>query len=103
VFFDEKKFNLDGLDGCKYYWHDLKKTPEYFTKRVGGGQSVMIWRGISLKGKTELAFLSGHKDTSKYFQTLEHYLLLFGNRFNGNQYRFQQDNVFIHVSSQAKT
>lgn len=103
IFSDEKKFNLDGPDGCQYYWHDLRKDSEYFTKRVGGGQSVMIWGGISAKGKTELAFLTGRQDTSKYILTLEKYLLPFGNQIHSGNYIFQQDNASIHVSTQAKT
>ena len=75
MFSDKKKFNLDGLDGCQYYFYNLRKTPENFMKRFREGQSVMISGNISYKEKTELAFLSGFQDTSRYFQTLEHYFL----------------------------
>ena len=42
IFSDEKKFNLDGPDGNQYYWHDLRKEPQYFSKRASGGGSVMV-------------------------------------------------------------
>ena len=42
VWSDEKKFNLDGPDGIKYYWHDLRKEPKTFSKRQFGGGSLMI-------------------------------------------------------------
>ena len=42
VFSDEKKFNLDGPDGYKYYWHDLRREPQWVSKRVAGGGSVMV-------------------------------------------------------------
>ncbi|XP_055938024.1 uncharacterized protein LOC129968197 [Argiope bruennichi] len=47
MFSDEKKFNLDGPDGWRYYWHDLRKEPEIFSKRQMGGGSVMIWGAFS--------------------------------------------------------
>ena len=47
IFSDEKKFNLDGPDGLKHYWHDLRREPEIFSRRVSGGGSVMIWAAIS--------------------------------------------------------
>lgn len=33
VFSDEKKFNLDGPDGFKFYWHDLRNEPKTFMSR----------------------------------------------------------------------
>jgi hypothetical protein len=37
VFSDEKKFNLDGSDGCKFYWHDLRKDKKVVWSRHSGG------------------------------------------------------------------
>ncbi|VDO29163.1 unnamed protein product [Haemonchus placei] len=44
VFSDEEIFNLDGLDGNKRYWRDLRKEPVYFSGRnfVRGS----LWRGM---------------------------------------------------------
>ena len=42
VVFDEKKFNLDGLDGSQCYWHDLRKEKQLFSKRLFEGGSFMV-------------------------------------------------------------
>ncbi|GBO31685.1 hypothetical protein AVEN_166392-1 [Araneus ventricosus] len=39
IFSDEKKFNLDGPDGFRYFWYDLRKEKEIFSKRTFGGGS----------------------------------------------------------------
>ncbi|KAH9132097.1 hypothetical protein LEN26_007520 [Aphanomyces euteiches] len=52
VFSDEKKFNLNGPDGYQFYWHDLRKEQEVYSKRVSGGGSVMIWAGMSFAGRS---------------------------------------------------
>uniref|UniRef100_A0A1I7WR02 DDE_3 domain-containing protein n=1 Tax=Heterorhabditis bacteriophora TaxID=37862 RepID=A0A1I7WR02_HETBA len=48
--FDEKKFNLDGPDGCHSYWRDLRKEPRHFSTRNFGGGSVMVWGAFSRMG-----------------------------------------------------
>lgn len=50
VFSDEKKFNLDGPDGYKYFWHALGTKYEHYSKQHSGGKSVKVWGAFSLDG-----------------------------------------------------
>ena len=65
IFSDEKRINLDGLDGIQWYWHDLGKKEQVFFKRLGGG-SVMIWRVFSANGRAELVVMEGRQNAQKY-------------------------------------
>ncbi|GBM33808.1 Transposable element Tc3 transposase [Araneus ventricosus] len=47
IFSDEKKFNLDGPDGFRYFWYDLRKEKEIFSKHTFGGGSVIVWGGFA--------------------------------------------------------
>ena len=38
-----EKFNLDGPDGSLYYWHDLRKEKQLFSKILFGGGYAMVW------------------------------------------------------------
>ena len=59
IFFNEKKFNLDGPDEFSYYWRDLHKEAETFLKEQQVGGSLMVWTAFGLPGKVNIAFLSG--------------------------------------------
>jgi transposase len=96
IFSDEKKFNLDGPDGFHYYWHDTRKEELTFSKRVQGGDSVMVWIGFCASGKTSIEFISTRMNSENYISLLDRVLLPFGRSFLGNQYTFQQDNASCH-------
>lgn len=98
VFSDEKKFNLDGPDGFAYYWHDLRKEKQFFSKRQSGGGSVMVWGGFGYGGKTELVFLEGRVDSEQYVDVLKNHLLRAGKKICGKNWIFQQDNASVHTS-----
>lgn len=102
IFSDEKKWNLDGPDGLKSYWHCLGREKKTFFSRQNGGGSVMIWGAIWSDGKSDLAFLEGKQNSEAYCKTLEKFLLPAGaEHFRGN-YVFQQDNAPIHTSRMTK-
>ncbi|KAG1705289.1 hypothetical protein DVH05_028532 [Phytophthora capsici] len=102
VFSDEKKFNLDGPDGYQYYWRDLRKEREIYSKRQSGGGSVFVWGAFSSKGTSELAFLEGKQNAEKYIDTLGDYLFPFAHLYHGLDFEFQHDNASIHTARVAK-
>ena len=71
IFSDEKRFNLDGPDGYRYYYHDLRKNKIILSKRQQGGGGVMIWGLISFDGTCEVTFLKGNINSIKYVHLLE--------------------------------
>ncbi|VDO64245.1 unnamed protein product [Heligmosomoides polygyrus] len=77
IFSDEKRFNLDGPDGNRFYWHYLRKEKEYFPRRNFGGGTVMVWAAFHAEGKLPLAFTSARMDADEYQQLLETHLLPF--------------------------
>ena len=102
VWSDEKKFNLDGPDGFKYYWHDLRKEKETFMSRQNGGGSIMVWGAFSSAGVSELAVLDGRQDADAYIGTLGDYLMPFGHAIYGNTFIFMQDGASIHTAKVTK-
>ncbi|ETN79592.1 hypothetical protein NECAME_09732 [Necator americanus] len=60
VFSDEKKFNLDGSDGSRHYWHDLRRNPICCSRRNFGGRSVMVQDEKQLNFVYHLSFTQLH-------------------------------------------
>ena len=98
VWSDEKKFNLDGPDGIRYYWHDLRKEPKTFSKRQFGGGSLMIW-GAFVNGIIfDLHIMNGNYDSVKYTDMLGDCL----DPFMQPDWIFMQDNASIHRSKHTQ-
>jgi transposase len=98
IFSDEKKFNLDGPDGYKCYWHCLGKDYECYSKRVGGGKSLMIWCAFGYGGQLDLKIIRGNLNAAKYQQLLQSVNLPEnGVIIGGKQFIFQQDNAPPHT------
>ncbi|MGL5405357.1 MAG: transposase [Propionibacteriaceae bacterium] len=98
IFSDEKKFNLDGPDGFQYYWHDLRRDPQFKLSRNFGGGSLMVWAGFSATGKTMLAKIGTRMNSQAYTDMLEAVLIPFIEDNMTEDVTFQQDNASIHVS-----
>jgi len=103
IFSDEKKFNLDGPDGFKFYWHDLRKEKRQFSQRGFGGGNVMVWAAIGIRGKSQIAFVSNKMNSEDYQGVLQQFLLPVAKQISGNAWLFQQDNASIHSSTSTTT
>ena len=102
VFSDEKKLNLDGLDGFAHYWHDLRKEPQYFSKRQQGGGSVTIWAAIAYTNASNIAVINCNLNSEKYCEVLTMFLLPFAAEVCPQDLIFQQDNGSCHESNHTK-
>jgi hypothetical protein len=101
VFSDEKKFDLDGPDGYKNYWRDLRQPAQSFVRRQNGGGSVMVWGAFSARDMNELAVLRGRQYSGHYIYTVSEYMLPFAHLNHGADFVFQQDNASIHASHET--
>ena len=89
------KLNLDGSDGIKYYWHDLKKQLKSLFSRNFGGGSLMIWGSFSKSGKTKLAVITTRMTTVDYADMLCDYNFpIFDEIRFDDTWTFHQKNFF---------
>ena len=98
IWSDEKKFNLDGSDGSRYYWRDLRKEPQVFSRRNFGGGSLMVLGAFTACGTLKLAYTSSHMDSIEYQTVLSNHLLPFLRGRKRQSFTFRQDNTKIHIS-----
>ncbi|POM72783.1 Putative retroelement [Phytophthora palmivora] len=96
-----KKFNLDGPDGFKFYWRDIRRPLQSYLQRQNGGGSVMVWGAFSAEGKSKLVFLKGRQNSGDYIYTISEYMLPFAHSNHGTDFVFQQDNASIHASRET--
>jgi hypothetical protein len=96
VWSDEKKFNLDGPDGLIYYWHDLRKEDQVFSKRSHGGSGIMIWTSFGWNGKSEICFIAKKLNAQGYRKILNDHLVGVGATIGGKKWLFEQDNAPVH-------
>lgn len=102
IFSDEKKFNLDGPDGFQYYFHDLRKSELFLSRRHSAVGSVMVWAAISFNGVIDLVILEGRQNSADYIELLEIEKINFDEMFEGQHWIFQQDNAAIHTARCVK-
>ena len=102
VFSDEKKFNLDGPDGWKSYWHDLRKEKAIHSKQHSGGGSLMVWGCFGFNGVGVLEFISGRMSGEDYRKLLQVSLIPVGPAIGGENWVFQHDNAPIHCCKIVK-
>lgn len=99
VFSDERRFTLDGPDGLSAHWQDTRRPGAWRVNRRNNGGGVMVWGAFSAAGKSELVFIKGNIDSSRYCATLSTTLLPFIEMKHPRGARFQQDNATCHVSA----
>ncbi|XGW29432.1 hypothetical protein V3C99_008891 [Haemonchus contortus] len=102
VFSDEKKFNCDGPDGNRFYWHDLRKEKLHFSRRNFKGGGVMVWAAISSSKRIRLCSVPKKMNSSFYRTVMQRELIPFWRQNRHRNLVFMQDNAPIHVSRSSQ-
>ena len=102
IFADDKRFCLDGPDGLAYYWHDKRLSKKKFSKRANGGGGVMVWAGISWRGKTPLVFFDYKINVVQYVDMLEKNNEPFIEEYYPKGVTFLQDGAPVHTAKYTK-
>lgn len=103
IWTDEKKFNLDGCDGNKSYWHDIRKDRQFLSRRNFGGGGVMVWASFTSTGRVKLAFVPKKMKSKGYQFVLRRCLLPFFRRNRNKNFILMQDNAPIHASQSTQS
>jgi hypothetical protein len=100
LFTDESRFNVDFADGRVCVWR--RRNERYDQENViqrdrYGGGSVMVWGGISQRGKTDLVTINGTLNSQRYCNEIVVPVVVPFLR-RGNAGIFQQDNARPHTA-----
>ena len=88
------------MDGIRI-GETFARNQEFLVRGFGGG-SLMTWAAISSFGRLALVFVEGRMNSNAYLAMLEANLIPFLRKYRRIQFKFQQDNASIHVSSAYK-
>ncbi|TMW48876.1 hypothetical protein DOY81_006040, partial [Sarcophaga bullata] len=102
IFSDEKKFNLDGPDGFKYYWREKGGDTRTRIARNSQGGFLMIWVAFGYRARSPICFISHKMNAENYVELLDNVFVEFAEENYGNNFIFQQDNAPIYVAKRTK-
>lgn len=105
LFTDESRFNVDFADGRLRVWRRRNERfdPENIIQRDRyGGGSVMVWGGISHRGKTVLVVVNGTLNSQRYCDEIVVPVVVPFLR-QGNARILQQDNARPHTARHTQT
>lgn len=101
LFSDESRFHLDSSDGRARVY---RRTGERYAdacviqRQPFGGGSVMVWGGISFRGRTQLVIVQGNLTGVRYRdEIIQPHVLPFV-QGQGRRMTFQHDNARPHVA-----
>ena len=102
VYSDEKRLCLDGPDGFKYYWADLRREEDPISRRQNDGGGIMIWGCISRSGRLRISFVGGNLNADRYIELLNDVLLPFREAHHPAYCKFQQDGASSHTAKATR-